>query len=179
MKYEETHVMSIVHRGDSLQTCPIPETGTGARHAASPAPLETLVRELQLKEDLTDLGVSNHMIKKLETMELATVLGDGERIEALVYGRTLEGFAALAATGKRVLFVGKEAMFVETEELSYDTVSGISHGKVGLFSTITLHTYLSDYQIRTPNWPIARHFIDFIEHTCLEKQDTINQVKFL
>lgn len=171
--------MSIVHRGDSLQTCPITETGIGARQAASPAPLETLVRERQVKEDLADLGVSSHMIKKLETMELAGILGDSERIEALVYGRSLEGFAALAATGKRVLFAGKEAMTGETEELSYGTVSGISHGKVGLFSTVTLHTYLSDYQIRTPNWPIARHFIDFIEHICLEKQSTVNQVKFL
>jgi hypothetical protein len=91
-----------------------------------------------------------------------------EHLGGVVYGKYTDGFALLAATDRRILFLDVKLMFVHEDEISYDVVSGISFGHVGVLSTVTLHTKVRDYQIRTYNQRCAEGFIAYIESRCLD-----------
>jgi hypothetical protein len=101
--------------------------------------------------------------------ELAAILHEDERIKGVVYGKHTEGFAVLTATDRRVLFIDKKPLFLRADEITYELVGGITYGKIGPWATITLHTRIGDYTIRTMNFTSAQYFITFIELRCLEQ----------
>lgn len=118
--------------------------------------------------ELKAAGMTKYGLMRAESRELPFILHDEEHIKGIVYGRSRDGFAELVATDKRVLFVDKKPFFMKADEVTYDLVGGVTYGKVGLLSTITLHTRISHYTIRTVNFASAKRFIDFIELRCLE-----------
>lgn len=119
-------------------------------------------------EELRRLGVTWYGFTKPEIRELPLVLQDREHVKGVVYGRHEDGNVALVVTGQRILFIDYKPFFKNIDELPFNIVGGISFGRAGLFSTVTLHTVGNDYKIRTMNWASSKHFIDFIESRCLE-----------
>lgn len=92
----------------------------------------------------------------------------GEHIMGVVRGHHQDGYVMLLATDRRVVFVDKKPLFAKQDELTYDVVSGVSMSTAGFGSTVTLHTKVKDYTIRTFNEKCAAGFVSYIESRRLE-----------
>jgi hypothetical protein len=132
------------------------------------SPAQQAMKKQRIINELKGLGVTKYGLMRSEVNELPLILHDDEHLKGVVYGRHDDGFAILVATDRRVMFIDKKPFFVKADEVTYDLVGGVSRSKVWLFEIVTLHTRIGDYKIRTMNFVSARHFIDFIEHRCLE-----------
>jgi hypothetical protein len=137
-------------------------TDEKTRRAHMKAKRQRLITELKA------LGVSSFGLMYSEMNQLADILHDNEVLKGVVYGRYTDGFAVLAATDRRVLFIDKKPLLLKADEITYGLVGGVSFGKVGPLATVTLHTRIGDYKIKTLNFVSAQYFIDFIEERCLE-----------
>ncbi len=123
---------------------------------------ENIARQLRL------LGASRLALNSMEAKHLHKIIHPNEHIEGMVYGRTDDGFAMLLATDKRALYLDRKPFFTVMDEITYHVVSGVSHGRVGFISTVTLHTKVKDYAIRTIKERCARQFVSTIESRCIE-----------
>lgn len=121
-----------------------------------------------LKAELKVLGVGAVGLRTPEVKELVRILHPNERIGGVVYGRHSSGLTWLVATDKRILFLNIKPLFSTIDELTYDVVSGIKSSHAGLFTTVVLHTRVSDYVIRFVNQKCAAIFIKYIETRRLE-----------
>jgi hypothetical protein len=142
-----------------------PINHTGARYAPFGYPE---AKRNRINQQLKKLGASRYCLMRSEIRNLYKILHDGEQIMGIVYGRYHEGFAVLLATDRRVLYVDNKPLFARTDEITFDLVGGLSSGKVGMLATITLHTRIGDYTLKTMNQKSAGIFIEFIERRCLE-----------
>jgi hypothetical protein len=133
------------------------------------APYTAAKHKARIKSELKDLGVTSWGMLYAESRYLHLIIHDHERLEAIVYGHYADGTGMLTATDKRVIFLDKKPLFIRTDELTYDVVSGVSYNQMGLIATVTLHTRLGDYTLRTMNLKCAQHFRNFIESHCLEQ----------
>lgn len=124
----------------------------------------------RVKRELQALGVSRYGLWHPEAWRLPHIILADERIGGVVYGRCELGFAMLIATDRRILFLSVLPMFMTNDEVGYDVVSGVSLGNVGVQSTVTLHTRIRDYSIRTYNRRCADRFIAYIESRCLVRR---------
>lgn len=131
--------------------------------------LEVQAKKQRIKNQLRDLGVSWFGRRTFESHYLPVVLHDDENMNGIVYGSNANGSAMLVATDRRVLYINKKPFFVQSDELTYDIVMGVSYSKAGPFATITLHTRIGDYTLRVLNFRAALNFIEFIETRCLDR----------
>lgn len=127
-----------------------------------------LPQKQKVRAELEALGVTTWGMLWPENRFLHHILHHDERLEAIVYGHSTEGTALLAATDRRMIFLDKTPFSLKSDELTYDIVGGIKYGQSGLFASVTLHTRIKDYKIRTMNLRCAVHFREFIESRCLE-----------
>ena len=141
---------------------------TGIQYSAQPIhPLSPLER---IKHQLANVAASRMAINSLEGKYLPQIIHTDEQIQGVVYGKSVDGMAMLIATDRRAIFLDKKPLFVNEDEVTYDVVSGVSHGHVGIGSTVTLHTRIKDFTIKTLNEKSARIFIEAIEARCVEHQ---------
>lgn len=126
-------------------------------------------KKLRVKEELKQLGVSSYGLRSEEARYLPVIIHDNEHVMGAVYGRCAEGFAMLLATDCRVIFLDKKPFLTRADELTYEVVTGVSYGMAGFFVTVTLHTRICDFTIRTMNYKCARGFIKYIESRRLEQ----------
>jgi hypothetical protein len=143
---------------------------TYQRQVKSRSLAQTAFKKERVSQELKDLGVSFWGLMMAESRELPYILHDDEHLKGVVYGHYEGGFAMMAATDRRALFVDKKPFFIKALEMAYELVGGVSYGKVGFLATVTLHTRMGDYKISTMNFTCARRFIDFIEERCLERK---------
>lgn len=127
------------------------------------------VHEARINKELKALGVSKYGFWRFDTKFLPHVIHQDEQLVGVVYGHHDEGSAMLAATNWRVIFLDKKPLFVNEDEISYDVVSGVSFSHAGLWTSVTLHTRVKDYTIRTFNQKCALEFVEAIEARCLER----------
>jgi hypothetical protein len=132
-----------------------------------------MTKKQKVDNELRSVGVAWYGLLRPEAKFLWTVIHDDETIRAAMHGMYEDGTALLVATDKRVLFIDKKPFFVRSDELSYDFITGISYGKVGPISTITLHTRYENLKIRTFNFKSAKIFIEHIEERCLERESPL------
>lgn len=125
----------------------------------------------QVQMQLRKLGVSSYALIHKECRYLPTLLHQNEEIGGVLYGHYRGGFAMLVATDRRIIFLDNKPMFVNEDEISYNVVSGVSHNQVGFAATVTLHTRIKDYSLRTYNTKCALGFVEYIEKRCLENKD--------
>ena len=147
---------------------PHPQPYFPASYLPADEPAWKLNKKRRIRKELRDLDVWPPQFWRTEMHSLPDILHDDEHIMGVVYGYGSDGFAMLMATDRRVLYIDKKPMFLKTDEITYDLVGGITHGRVWPFETVTLHTRLGDYKLRAMNFAAAAHFIDFIERRCLE-----------
>lgn len=119
-------------------------------------------------KELKGLGVSTFELGRAESGYAPNVIHADEHIGGVLYGHHKDGHVMMIATDRRVIFLDKKPMFVNKDEITYDVVSGISLNKAGIGSTVTLHTRIKDYVIRTFNEKCAEGFVRYIESRSLE-----------
>jgi hypothetical protein len=117
----------------------------------------------KVADQLRSLGVSWLALKVQEFKYLPRILHPDETILGVVYGKNKEGFAILVATDKRTIYLDTKPLFINEDELTYDVVSGVKFSTVGIGCTVTLHTRIKDYTIKTLNEKCARGFVSVIE----------------
>lgn len=122
----------------------------------------------RVKKELMDMGLSWLGLGSMEARYLPTIIHTNEHLGGVVYGRSKDGRAMLVATDRRVIYIDKKPLFENEDEISYDVVSGVSYGHSVLGSTVTLHTRVKDYPLKTTNRVSAEIFIRYIEMRCLE-----------
>lgn len=121
----------------------------------------------RVRDELKAVGVSNIAMASEESISLPPIIREDEHIGGVVYGMHQDGFAMLIATDQRVIFFDKKPLFDTEDNIKYDVVSGVSFGHAGIGSTVTLHTKIKDYKLRTLNKKCSQDFVRFIESTCL------------
>jgi len=134
----------------------------------NPAQTSTIIaHDKQLTAELHDLGVGWWAWWHSEVGHLSAIIDPGERIGGIVYGYQGLNFVALVATDRRVIFLDSKPLFTDEEEITYDVVSGIRYDHL-IFTTLTLHTRVRDYQLLTFNNRCALGFKHYIEQRVLE-----------
>lgn len=118
--------------------------------------------------DLQDLGMSRWGLASMEAKHLPHIIRPDEQLGGVVYGFREGSFVLLVATDRRVIFLDKKPLFINEDEVNYFVVSGVNFSHVGWGSTVTLHTRIQDYTIRTFNMRCAERFVEFIEARSLE-----------
>lgn len=125
----------------------------------------------RIQDELRDLDVGILGRRTAECRYLPTILHDDEHLMGVACGHHNGSSVLLAATDRRVIFIDKKPFFIHADELTFDIVGGVSYGQAGLFATVTLHSRIGDYVIKTLNTKAAAHFIDYIETRCLDKYE--------
>jgi len=124
----------------------------------------------RIKNELHAVGASAVDLMLAESRSLPFVIHADEHIKGVVYGRSAEGIVALVATDRRVILLDKKFLFIKYEEITYDVVSGVSCGFAGLYGTVTLHTRIGDFKLKTFNQRCALRFVDYIEERRLDRK---------
>lgn len=146
---------------------------TSLVHSSMPTKPEPVVSEEErIRTQLKKLGVSRSALGTSESRHLPNVIHPNETITGVVYGLSRDGFVMMIATDKRILYIDKKPFFVNEDEVTFDVVSGITHGHAGIGSTVTLHTRIRDYQIKTFNEHCAHGFVEAVEASCVENSYT-------
>lgn len=132
-------------------------------------PKITVPSKARILDELKRRGVSRYGLLKLGIRFLPKVIHPFEHIQAVVYGRNDSGSVMLIATDTRIIYLDKKPLFVNYDEITYDVVAGVTFGHAGISSTVTLHTRMGDYKIRTLNSDCASKFVNYIEWRCLRE----------
>lgn len=115
------------------------------------------------------LGAVTYNMWLPESHALPFFVHPGEKITGVVYGRYKRnegreiGRGLFVATDQRVLFVDKKPLYVRSDEITYEVISGVSYSRVTLAGTVILHTRMGDISIRTFNHTCARTFVKAVE----------------
>jgi general stress protein 26 len=123
----------------------------------------------RVRQELKNAGVTSYGMLKSESIYLPKIIHPDEHIGGVIYGRTKQGSVMLIATDHRIIYLDTKPFFTTIDELTYDVVSGVRHNTSGLFSSVTLHTRITDYDLRFVNERCAQIFIKYVEHRRLEQ----------
>jgi nitroimidazol reductase NimA-like FMN-containing flavoprotein (pyridoxamine 5'-phosphate oxidase superfamily) len=129
----------------------------------------------RIKSELIKAGVTSYGLLKDESRHLYKIIHQDEHIEAVVYGRFQLDSVMLIATDKRIIYFDKKPFFSIEDEVPYDMVSGVSHGQVGIFATVTLHTRVGNYMIKYANTKASENFVKYIEKHRLEPMKSVER----
>lgn len=122
----------------------------------------------RVRQRLKDLGVSRYGLYRMEGRYLPNIIHPSEYLGGIVYGHFFGGFAVLAATDRRIIFLDNKILYVNEDEIDYNAVRGIGMTQGVLFATITLHTNIQEYVIRTFNVKCASGFLSYVESRSVE-----------
>lgn len=123
----------------------------------------------RIRDELREVGATFVDLLLPETRSLPFIIHTDEHIRGAVYGRSKDGIGILVATDRRIIFLDKKLLFMKFDEITYDVVSGISMGFAGLFGTLTLHTRIGDFTLKTLNQKCASNFVEYIETARLDR----------
>ena len=119
-------------------------------------------------DELKQARLSRFGLKSMEGHHIAQIIHPDEHISGAIYGYCKDGYAMVVATDSRVIYLDNKPLFSNKDEITYGLVGGISCGKVGPLATVTLHTKLGDYKLKTASYRSVGQFVNFIEQRCLE-----------
>lgn len=119
--------------------------------------------EKRVIDGLKKVGVTRYGLAKMESQSVPAIILPDEHIGGAVYGRSKEGSIMLIATDKRLIYLDRKPFFKTMDELTYDVVSGVRVERSGLFSSVVLHTKVTDYSLRFVNNKCVKIFAKYIE----------------
>lgn len=122
----------------------------------------------RIRQELKAAGAVLYDLWLPESKSLPFMIDEDEHIKGVVYGHYADGTGALVATDKRVIFIDKKFLFVKFDDITFDVISAVSHNYVGPYGTVTLHTRVGDYKLRTFNLRAANKFCGYINKRCIE-----------
>ena len=140
----------------------IPFSDLSAVNGAAPSRF-IAVRRAEIEQRLKTLGAVLYDLALPEAKALPLVLDPHESLGGIVFGHYSEGRGALIVTNRRILFLDKKPLFVRYEEVTHDSVTGVSYTKAGLGGTVVLKTKAGDFSIRTFNNRCAQSFLKAVE----------------
>lgn len=117
---------------------------------------------------LKELGIGPIEALRSEVQYLPYIMHTGEKIGAFVTGRCARGHIMMVATDRRIIVLDCKPLINNIEDITYDSVSGVSFGSFGLFCSINLFTKLGDFSVKTSNHAAARNFKRYIDKGCIE-----------
>lgn len=123
----------------------------------------------RVNQELQDAGLSRYALKKGESRRLPELIHAKEHVHAAVMGRRdMVTNAMLVATDRKILHLQYSPLFMNTDEITFDVVSGVTYGRQGLTNSLTLHTRIGDYNLKLVDPKTAQKFIAYIESRRLE-----------
>lgn len=145
-----------------------PPNNLPARSTSS-LPVSPAAHKADIVATLKRLGADTFDLWLPETRSLPKIIGQGEIIEGIIYGRYRlstgqpPGRGVLVATNHRILFIDRKWLFMRANEIAYDVVSAIGQSTSGIVRVVTLSTRVGDISVRTFNKRCAQTFIHAIE----------------
>jgi hypothetical protein len=137
--------------------------------------------EQRVKQELAAAGVTKYGFMKFAVHYLPGLIHDDEHIGGIVYGRYTDKKSGnrwnegmLVATNLRIIFLDHKPGYTASDEISYSAVSGVKL-TWAVFSAVTLHTRVGDYQIRFVNTKCANKFVSYVEDRQLEDTEQLNK----
>lgn len=131
----------------------------------------------RIQSELQTAGISRFGRMKFPSKYLARTLHPSEHIRAAILGRTreAEGVAGyiesmLIATDRRIIFIEHQPLRTNTDEISYQVVSGVKVSAAALFASLTLFTKVANYTLLFVNLKKAQQFADYIEARALSSE---------
>lgn len=149
--------------GTALTKRIIDQQITAEEHALASA------RNAIVRDQIIQLGADRYDLILPETYALPYALHPDENVLGIVYGRykqdegRLIGRGVMVATESRVFLLDKKPLYIRSDEVIYDAVSGVTYTRIGIIGTVTLHSKIGDIKIRTFNQKCARSFVEAVE----------------
>lgn len=157
--------MYVLPRIDYLQRRPaIDRQALMKRH-------DVLSQKKRIRRQLRSLGATHYDLRTMESRYLPHIIHPDEYIQGVVFGWVHKDAVMLVATDRRVIYLDKKPLFVNEDEITYHVVSGVKYSAAGIGATVTLHTRIKDYVLRTFNKKCALGFVAHIERKCLERKE--------
>lgn len=123
----------------------------------------------RIRKELQAAGLSRYALGKGESRRLPDLIHSQEHIHAAVMGRRdMVTNAMLVATDRKIIHIQYSPFFMNTDEITFEVVSGVSLGRQGLANSLTLHTRIGDYNLKLVDSKTAERFIAYIETRRLE-----------
>jgi hypothetical protein len=117
----------------------------------------------RIRQELMATGVTKAALMKPQLRRLHQSIHPDEHIQAIAYSSYGSGTAVLVATDRRVMYLDRRPFNYVFDEFTYDIVSGVAMRQSGLYITLTLHTPINNFTIRTTNRAATQGFV-----TCME-----------
>lgn len=127
----------------------------------------------RVRAEVKQAGATGFGLTKFSVRYLPKVIHEGEHIHGIVYGRYRDpkgpsfNEGLLVATENRVIFIDHKPGFTKVDELGYHIVSGVELS-TAVFSAITLHTRVGNYELRFINPKCGRKFVEYVEGRRIE-----------
>ena len=131
----------------------------------------------RIRKELQEAGLSPYALKKGESKNLPALIHSKEHVHAAIMGRRdMVTNAMLVATDRKVLYLQYSPLFMNTDEITYEVVSGVTFGRQGMTNALVLHTKIGDFKLQLVNAQAAERFITYIEKRRLEGDgDVVDQ----
>lgn len=149
---------------------------TGPSDSESDGRKETPAKKKErIREELIKAGMTPYGLSKFNTRFLPTLIKDGERIHAVVYGRHIEGPGFLnwvdrmmVATNHRVISFNHKPGYTDHDVFTYDVVNGVDASVAGPFRAVTLDTRTGKVTLRFVNKRCSDTFIKYVLNRRME-----------
>ena len=121
----------------------------------------------RVRRELEGFGLGRYAMRSPESHYLPYVIRVNEHLGGVTYGWHEGNLVMMVATDQRIIFLDKKPLFISQDDITYDVVSGVSFAHAGIGSTVTLHTRIRDYKIRSFSLRSAEGFVRYIELHCM------------
>lgn len=125
-------------------------------------------RRIYVRKRLKELGLDAIELARSEAQHLPHVLHDDEEIGGAVSGRSKVGHILMVATNKRLIVLDCKPFMKEIEDIGYQVISGLSSGHIGPFHSLSVHTRLGDFKLKTMYGKALAFFTSYMEDRCIE-----------
>lgn len=131
------------------------------------------IHKNRITNELKEIGISRLGLNRFDMRYLPQIVQISEHTMGVAYGYNEGQSVSLVATDQRIIALNKKPLYTFHDDITYDSVSGISFSHAGLGSTITLHTRIKDFTVHTFNRKAAGRFVHFVEfhRLALRKQE--------
>jgi hypothetical protein len=124
----------------------------------------------RVHRELVQAGATVYGLLKSESRYLPRIIHEDEHIHAVVYGQHHSSSAMLIATDYRIIYLDKKPTALFMDEVTYDVVSGIEFEIHTFFASVTLHTAVTNYNIKYANIHCAEKFTSYIEEQRVKRE---------
>lgn len=99
-----------------------------------------MVTPATIQSQLTRLNLRFRWFGRAESRELCKIISPGEILLACVHGYYNGGAGLLVATDKRVILLDKRPLYLNLEEMRYQSIRGVEYRPGFLQATIDINT---------------------------------------